>query len=129
MAHYLLNAIYSWCSDNGLTPYVSAKLGGSIVVPAGYDKNGSITLNISVESTQGLTIRADGVSFQARFNGQIRDVYLPIENIQAIFAKENGIGMFLDNPMIGAGAVGSGITVQTTEKPITKKPHLTLVKP
>jgi stringent starvation protein B len=35
----------------------------------------------------------DGISFQARFGGVARDISIPIGNVSAIYARENGAGM------------------------------------
>lgn len=90
---YLLRALYEWCTDNGFTPYVAVYVNGEAVVPREYVKNGEIVLNLSFDATQALSIGNDALTFKARFSGVARDIYVPIDNIVAIYARENGQGM------------------------------------
>jgi len=90
---YLLRAIYEWCSDNGYTPYLAAKVNGQTRVPREFVKNGEIVLNISFSATSGLKMDNDFVNFSARFGGISRDISIPVDNVVAIYARENGQGM------------------------------------
>jgi stringent starvation protein B len=89
----MLRAIYEWCTDNGYTPYVAVFVNGQVVVPREYVKNGEIVLNISFDATQGLKIGNDAITFKARFSGIARDIFVPVENVVAVYARENGQGM------------------------------------
>jgi stringent starvation protein B len=91
---YFIRAIYEWCSDCGFTPYLSVKVDESTRVPAEYVKNGEIVLNVSLNATRNLTINNELVQFSARFNGVSREVSIPVERVQGIFARENGQGAF-----------------------------------
>jgi len=77
---YLARALYDWCLDRGLTPYVSAKVEGASV-PRGYDQDGVIVLNLGPEATNRFAFEPDGISFQARFGGKVFDVWLPAETV------------------------------------------------
>ncbi|WP_019139620.1 ClpXP protease specificity-enhancing factor [Noviherbaspirillum massiliense] len=90
---YLLRAIYEWCTDNGYTPYVAAAVDARTRVPREYVKNGEIVLNISFAATSGLKMENDFISFHARFGGVSREVSVPVDNVVAIYARENGQGM------------------------------------
>lgn len=90
---YLLRAIYEWCTDNGYTPYLAAIVDASTRVPMEYVKNGEIVLNISFSATSGLKMENDVVRFSARFGGVSRDISVPVDNVVAIYARENGQGM------------------------------------
>jgi stringent starvation protein B len=90
---YLLRAIYEWCTDNGYTPYLAAMVDAQTRVPREFVKNGEIVLNISFTATSGLKLDNDFVSFHARFGGISRDISVPVENVVAIYARENGQGM------------------------------------
>jgi stringent starvation protein B len=90
---YMLRAIYEWCTDNGYTPYVAVFVNGQVVVPREYVKNGEIVLNVSFDATQGLKIGNDAITFKARFSGIARDIFVPVENVVAVYARENGQGM------------------------------------
>ena len=91
---YLVRAIYEWCSDSGYTPYLSVKVDETTRVPLEYVKNGEIVLNISHDATRNITLGRDVVQFSARFNGVSREISVPIGAVAAIFAKENGQGLF-----------------------------------
>lgn len=90
---YLIRAWHEWCTDNGLTPYVTVAVDGAVQVPREYVKDGEIVLNISYDSTTGLQIGNDYLAFKARFTGVVRDVMVPVDRVLAIFARENGQGM------------------------------------
>lgn len=93
---YLLRAIWEWCGDNGLTPYVAVKVDASTRVPLEFVRNGEIVLNISADATRNLKIGNDLIQFSARFGGVSREVSVPISAVAGIFAKENGQGMSFD---------------------------------
>jgi stringent starvation protein B len=38
----------------------------------------------------------DAITFRARFNGVSRELYIPVHNVLAIYANENGQGMAFD---------------------------------
>jgi stringent starvation protein B len=90
---YLLRAIYEWCTDNGYTPYLAAMVDGQTRVPREFVKNGEIVLNISFSATSGLKMENDFIHFNARFGGVSREIAVPVQNVVAIYARENGQGM------------------------------------
>lgn len=90
---YLLRALYEWCTDNGYTPYIVVTVDEQTRVPDEFVKNGEIVLNISFEATGNLKMDNDFIHFKARFGGVAREIVLPVENVSAIYAKENGQGM------------------------------------
>jgi len=90
---YLLRAIYEWCTDSGYTPYLAVKVDSATTVPMEYVKKGEIILNISYGATSGLKMDNDAIHFRARFNGVSREIYVPVQNVLAIYANENGQGM------------------------------------
>jgi stringent starvation protein B len=91
---YFIRAIFEWCSDCGFTPYLSVKVDDRTRVPAEYVKNGEIVLNVSLNATRNLTINNELVQFSARFSGVSREVTIPVDRVQGIFARENGQGAF-----------------------------------
>ncbi|MGB7181652.1 MAG: ClpXP protease specificity-enhancing factor [Burkholderiaceae bacterium] len=95
---YLLRAIHEWCSDSGYTPYIAVTVDNQTVVPTEFVRAGEIVLNISLSATNRLTIGNDLIEFQARFGGVGQDLSIPIENVSAIYARENGHGMAFDVP-------------------------------
>src|SRR3954464_5012077 len=90
---YLLRAIYEWCTDSGHTPYLAVKVDAATTVPMEYVRKGEIVLNISYGATSGLKMDNDAIHFKARFNGVSREIYIPVLNVLAIYANENGQGM------------------------------------
>ena len=53
---YLIRAIYEWCEDHGLTPYVVVKVDQHTRVPQEFVKDGEIVLNVSSEATRDIKI-------------------------------------------------------------------------
>jgi stringent starvation protein B len=90
---YLLRAIYEWCTDNGYTPYLAAMVDGQTRVPREFVKNNEIVLNISFSATSNLKMDNDFIHFNARFGGVSREISVPVDNVVAIYARENGQGM------------------------------------
>lgn len=90
---YFMRAIYEWCTDNGYTPYMAVKVQGGARVPMEFVRNGEIVLNISFGATSGLKMDNEAVTFKARFGGVSREIYVPVANVMAIYASENGQGM------------------------------------
>ena len=113
---YLLRAIYEWCTDNGYTPYLAAMVDSHTRVPREFVKDGEIVLNISFTATSGLKMDNDLIHFSARFGGVARDIVVPVENVVAIYARENGQGMAFDVERPKPG------TETPTESPIAATP-------
>jgi len=61
---YLIRALYEWCSDNGLTPYVAVQVDETVQVPREYVKNNEIVLNISLDATSSLQLGNDFIEFR-----------------------------------------------------------------
>jgi stringent starvation protein B len=95
---YLIRAIYEWCNDNGFTPYLAVAVDERTEVPREHVKGGEIVLNVSPTATNRLQLGNELVTFQARFGGRARDLSIPIDNVTAIYARENGHGMAFDVP-------------------------------
>ena len=90
---YLIRAIYEWCIDSGYTPYLAVSVDESTRVPMDHVKNGEIVLNMSALATSKLNIGNELIEFQARFGGTARGISVPVRNVSAIYARENGHGM------------------------------------
>jgi stringent starvation protein B len=95
---YLIRALYDWCTDNGLTPYVAVLVDESVQVPREYVKNGEIVLNISFDATSSLKLGNEFIEFKARFAGTAREIMVPVNRVIAIYARENGQGMAFPVP-------------------------------
>ena len=105
---YLIRALYEWCTDNGMTPYVAVSVDDSVQVPREYVKNNEIVLNISCDATSSLQLGNDFIEFKARFAGSSRDIMVPIGRVIAIYARENGQGMAFPLPS------ATGVTASST---------------
>ena len=90
---YLIRAIHEWCCDNGYTPHITVSVDSAVQVPLEYVKDGEIVLNVGLTATTGLHLGNDYISFKARFAGVARDIMAPVDQVIAIFARENGQGM------------------------------------
>ena len=99
---YLVRALYEWCTDNGLTPYVAVLVDDSVRVPMEYVKDGEIVLNISFDATSSLKLGNEYIEFKARFAGSAREIMVPLSRVIAIYARENGQGMAF--PLVGRAA-------------------------
>ena len=127
---YLIRAIYEWCSDSGLTPYLSVKVDARTRVPPEFVKDGEIVLNISQDAAHRLTIGDDAIQFSARFNGVSRECSIPVAAVLGIFARENSQGFFFPpepaTPIVGATTPAA----EPTPTPPTHggKPKLQIVK-
>ena len=134
---YLIRAIHEWCTDNGFTPYLAVTVDERTIVPPGYARNGEIVLNASVAATNQLRLDNDFVSFQARFNGRAHDIVVPIANISAIYARENGHGMAFEvnksTAALGPGESGARPALspgaEQAPRPARGKPTLALAPP
>ena len=131
---YLIRAIHEWCTDNGFTPYLAVTVDDRTIVPPGYARNGEIVLNASVAATNQLRLDNDFISFQARFNGRAHDILVPVTNVSAIYARENGHGMAFEVPkspaVVGPGEASSQPILtpgaERTARPLRGKPTLAL---
>ena len=101
---YMIRAIHEWCCDNGFTPYITVVADGRARVPREFVRDGQIVLNVGYEATGHLNISNDAITFQARFGGVAREIAVPIGNVVAIYAKENGAGMAFEPESASAGA-------------------------
>ncbi len=99
---YLIRALYEWCTDNGLTPFIAVLVDETVRVPNEYVKDGEIVLNISFDATSSLTMGNEFIEFKGRFGGVARDIFVPVDRVVAIYARENGQGMAF--PMLARAA-------------------------
>jgi stringent starvation protein B len=89
----MVRAMYDWCVDNQLTPFIVVAVDASVRVPTEFVRDGEIVLNISMGATSSLTLSNDYIDFKARFGGVARDISVPMGRVSAIYARENGQGM------------------------------------
>lgn len=94
---YLLRAVYEWCTINHYTPHIFVKVDTDTKVPIEFMKNKKIIFNISAEAIRELKITNKFISFHARFNSVLYDIFIPINNVNNIYANENGEGIVFND--------------------------------
>jgi stringent starvation protein B len=90
---YLLRAIYEWCVDQRFTPYLLVVVDARTQVPRPHVRDGQIVLNIGPEAAHQLHMGNDFITFAARFGGVAHNLSIPVDQVAAIYARENGQGM------------------------------------
>ena len=129
---YLARAIYEWICDNNLTPYLLVDATQpNTRVPEQFIQDGQIVLNIVPHAVHQLTMSNDAITFSARFGGVSRDIYIPLNAVMGIYARENGQGLFFDpneyeGTQIAEDTLKSTTTSEETKQP-KKKPSLRLL--
>ncbi|WP_176696080.1 stringent starvation protein B [Candidatus Ichthyocystis sparus] len=93
---YLINAIFDWCMDAGLTPFLTVADSEACVFPKQYVTAGLMTLNISPKASPKCDIGPVWVEVTARFGGVATDMVFPVSRVVAIYARENGKGLNFD---------------------------------
>lgn len=131
---YLARAIYEWICDNNLTPYLLVDATRpNTDVPTQFVQEGQIVLNILPSAVHQLHMSNDAISFSARFGGASKDIYVPLNAVLGIYAKENGQGLFFDpdeyaNVNLDENPIESSqADVQKNETP-KKKPSLRILE-
>lgn len=132
---YLVRALYEWIVDNDCTPHllVNAEFPG-VQVPPGFASDGQIVLNVSPGAVRHLHMDNEAVSFEGRFGGVARSLYIPAGAVLAIYARENGQGMVFDlEPPVpddedGEGPDDRGPSGGEPPRPSGRRPSLKVVK-
>lgn len=126
---FMMNAYIDWISASKCTPYVQVRADGA-TVPREHVKNGKIILNVSVTAVRNFLLNENGMMFNCRFSGKDFPVHVPINNIELIYARENGEGCHFvsDEESDIIEGVMEG-TIEVPKAPEKKgKPTLTVVK-
>ena len=124
---YLIRAIYEWCVDSGLTPYLAVRVDEYTEVPRSHVKDGEIVLNLSADAVRNLQMGNEMITCTGRFGGVPFDLMVPVTATIGIFAKETGQGLVFQggDPPQPPPASSSG---DGNSKPISHKPSLKIVK-
>lgn len=129
---YLARAIYEWICDNNLTPHllVDATQPNTLVSEQ-FIQDGQIVLNIAPHAVHKLNMSNDAITFSARFGGVSRDIYVPVNAVMGIYARENSQGLFFDpneyqDIQIPEDTLESTTLSEEAEQP-KKKPSLRLL--
>ena len=125
---YLIRAMHEWMGDNTHTPHIVVDTSvDGVSVPVEHIKDGKIILNISDSAAHNLKLTNDAVSFRARFSGVPFDVWVPMQSVLGIYARETGQGMIFSQDTETSEHIEPpelGIEVEETRS----RPHLTIVK-
>lgn len=133
---YMVRAIHEWCVDNALTPHVVVVVNAQTRVPMGYVKDGEIVLNLNYTAIKDLHIDNDAIVFSARFGGVAHNIYVPMNMVKGIFARENGQGMFFEvvkssvsqSSIVENNSVVKDGNAENQKPAHIKKPSLRVVK-
>jgi stringent starvation protein B len=132
---YLIRALFEWIVENKMTPYLLADADIlNVQVPREHVNNGKIVLNIDPQAVEELSLGNSAVSFSARFARGHLNCYIPIPAVMAIYASENGKGMFFsdedlgDEPFVDEGTEGEGTPPSGGKTTGKKGSHLTVIK-
>jgi len=125
---YLIRAINDWACESDLTPHLLVNaLEEGVVVPTQFINDGQIVLNISPTAVQTIELGNEWILFSARFSGKAMNVEVPVSAVLAIYARENGQGIFFPEED-GAPEPDSDNVDKLEYKPAAKKPRLKVVK-
>lgn len=119
---YLIRAIHEWCVDNGFTPYIAVQVDARTRVPPQHVRDGQIVLNIAPYATGGLSMGNDVITCQARFGGVAQSLHVPVSQVLAIYARENGQGMAFAPGAVSGSAMELGGVV-TAEEGLAEAPQ------
>ena len=128
---YLYHAYYNWLIDNDYTPYLLVNTDyPDVDVPQEFVKEGKIILNISPRSIGQYNVNDEIIRFNARFQGMLRDIYIPFGAAEAIYSQETGDGVMFQEEEYYYPHTYSKRSEHSTEQPKTKKKtsRLKLVK-
>lgn len=91
---YIYHAYYQWLLDNDHTPYLLVNADyPNVDVPAEFVRDGKIILNIAPRSIGQYVVNDEAISFNARFQGMLREIYIPFGAAEAIYSQETGDGV------------------------------------
>ena len=126
---YLIRAIYDWCSDSALTPYLAVKVDEYTRVPKAYVKDGEIVINLSMDAVRNLHIGNDEITCGGRFGGVSHGLVVPVSAVIGIFAKETGQGLvFQGNDSIPTLPTDGAKAASPGKPTLPGKPQLRVVK-
>jgi stringent starvation protein B len=123
---YLIRAIYEWCVDSGLTPYLAVRVDEHTEVPRAHVKEGEIVLNLSADAVRNLLMGNEMITCTGRFGGVPFDLMVPVVAVIGIFAKETGQGLVFQGDGQQSPPPSSNGGEESKTKP--HRPQLKIVK-
>lgn len=125
---YLIRGIYQWIADNGMTPHLLVDVAvEGVQVPSEHVQNGKIILNIAPMAISRLVLGDKEITFSAMFSGKSRLIFVPVEAVLAVYAKENGQGMMFSEDD-GARSASDNDDDPEPDPDKPKRPSLRVVK-
>ena len=121
---YLIRAIYEWCVDSALTPYLAVRVNEQTEVPTAYVKDGEIVLSLSISAVRNLEMGNEYITCSGRFGGSSFNLIVPVGAVIGIFAKETGQGLMFQ----AEDALPPEPVAESADKPVAHKPVLKIVK-
>ena len=92
---YLFKSTYEWLLDHNLTPYILVNaFYPDTLVPEAYIEDGQIIFNIAKDAIDNMLFDDEGISFDASFDQELMQVYLPLDSIIALYAEETEQGIY-----------------------------------
>lgn len=126
---YLIRAINEWACENSLTPHLLVNaLTEGVVVPTQFVKDGQIVLNINPSAVQSIELGNEWILFSARFSGKTMNIEVPVHAVLAIYARENGQGIFFPDEDDSPDPEKGDAETTKAEKPDGKKAEKPLLK-
>jgi len=104
---YLIRALYEWILDNELTPHLLVEPRDDVQVPPQAIQDGKVVLNVSPQAVRDLKLDNEVISFEARFAGDPFPVFVPVDAVRGVYARENGRGMLFPEETEGSPPDGS----------------------
>lgn len=97
---YLYSAYYHWIVDSDYVPYLVVNANyPNVDVPREFvNEQGEIVLNLSPNSIGQYVNDDKAISFNARFQGVVRSIYIPFGAMLMIYAREDIDRTFLVFP-------------------------------
>jgi stringent starvation protein B len=121
--------MHEWMGDNSHTPHIVVDTSvDGVCVPVEHVKDGKIILNISDTAAHNLKLTNDAVSFRARFSGVPFDVWVPMQSVMGIYARETGQGMIFSQDAETTAEQVEPPELNTDIEETRSRPHLTIVK-
>ena len=92
LKNYLIKAVYFWCVENKLTPYLEINNFEKNIIPQdikeNFKNNTTIIFNLSKNRVKNLEFKDNGILFFTNINSVIEEVYLDFNGISKIYCSE-----------------------------------------
>jgi len=120
---YLLRAFYQWIVDSNCNPILVIDANNPRCrIPRDFVEGSEIVFNISPTAIRDLKMLNDSIEFKASFSGVVHIISAPIKAVLAVYAEENGEGIFFDAEEEGDGGTDSVMPIKSTDNRLTAEP-------